>query len=219
MKKLLTFAIISFLFVNCGEGAKVRLLSASSGTAQSNISSSSRTNNTYIPTTGIYNESDSQEIKFLKVINYARSMPRECRNTNGMYNEPSRGFFKAAAPLEFNQDLYAAALEHSIDLAKSSTFSHYGSGTASDVTGSNLGHKSSFSERIKANGYVNYSTIAENIGAGQKTIEEVVHAWLESPGHCANLMNPKLKEVGVAKYVEPNSQYKVYWTSDFGARR
>ncbi len=218
MKKLLIATIISVLFVNCGEGTKVRLLSASIN-GQSNPSLSSRQNNTYIPKSGIYNESDSEEVKFIKVINYARSIARVCKNTDGRYHEASKGFFKAAAPLQFNQDLYAAALEHSIDLAKSGTFSHYGSGTSSDITGSNLGHKSSFNERIEANGYVNYSTIAENIGAGQKSIEEIVHSWLESPGHCANLMNPKLKEVGVAKYVEPNSQYKIYWTSDFGARR
>ncbi len=218
MKKLYYFSFLTLLFAGCGGDTAIDALSSSLENNSERSQYGSKENNTYIPKSGIYNESDSQEIKFLKVINYARSQARECKNNDGTIHESSRGYFKAAPPLTINQELYSAALEHSIDMAKSNTFSHYGSETKWDTTGSNLGHPSSFRERIEANGYSNYTMIGENIAAGQKSIEEVVHSWLESPGHCANIMNPNYKEMGLARYEEPNSFYKVYWTNDFGSR-
>jgi len=39
---------------------------------------------------------------------------------------------------------------------------------------------------------------------------------LKSPKHCANIMNREFREVGVAIAINPDSQYKIYWTQDFG---
>jgi len=39
---------------------------------------------------------------------------------------------------------------------------------------------------------------------------------LDSPKHCANIMNEKFTEIGVAIVINPNSRYKIYWTQNFG---
>ena len=54
--------------------------------------------------------------------------------------------------------------------------------------------------------------------AGQATPESVVSGWLQSPGHCANIMNPALRELGVGYAYNGNSTYRHYWVQDFGTR-
>lgn len=52
-------------------------------------------------------------------------------------------------------------------------------------------------------------TLGENIAAGQRTPQEVVQAWMNSPGHRANILNGSFTKLGVG---ETNH----YWTQDFG---
>ena len=218
MKKIGFYSVVCLLLVGCGGGSTAAVTTGTpTNTGGGNLTVLTE-NNTTIPRSGLYNASDDEQTKYLKVINYARSIGRECKNNDGKVQEASKGYFPAVSPLITNSELYAAALEHSTDLAQSDTFSHDGSGTASDVTGSNLGHPSTFIERIEANGYVDYTTIGENIAGGQLTIEDAVHAWLESPGHCANIMKASYKEMGLAKYENAASKYKIYWTNNFGAK-
>lgn len=42
-----------------------------------------------------------------------------------------------------------------------------------------------------------YSGAGENIAIGQKTPSEVVTAWMNSPGHRANIMKPNFKYIGI----------------------
>ncbi len=149
--------------------------------------------------------------ELLNAINKARSEPRDCHNGLGLI-APSQ-------PLVWNEDLYASAYEHSSDLAYSNTFDHLGSGTKYDITGSNLDKKSLFFERIEANGYVNYHIVGENIAGGQSSVEEVMKALLNSPKHCANIMNPDYQEVGISIVVNPDSEYRIYWTQNFGGKK
>ena len=153
---------------------------------------------------------EKQEL--LDAINQARSIQRDCYPA-----DDSRGIMGPSPKLYWNNELYASALEHSTDLAQSDTFSHYGSGTSSDITGN--GKPSIFYERIVANGYSNYYSVGENIAGGQETLEEVMHAWLTSPGHCENIMNPNYTEVGVAIVTEADSTYGIYWTQNFGSKK
>ena len=51
----------------------------------------------------------------------------------------------------------------------------------------------------------------ENIGEGQKSFDEVLHDWLNSKPHCKMLMNPNMKEIGIARY-------KHLWVQHFGKR-
>jgi len=150
-----------------------------------------------------------QEI--LVAINEARSQSRDCHDGLGIVD--------AVSALTWNDELYSASLEHSTDLSESNTFDHVGSGTSSDVTGSNNGNSSLFYERIEANGYVDYKIVGENIAGGQSSVSEVMEAWLNSPDHCANLMNANYSEVGVAIVLNPESDYEIYWTQSFGSKK
>ena len=157
-------------------------------------------------------EISANKQELLNALNKARSIARDCYP-----NDPKRGQMKATHPLTWNTNLYASALEHSTDLANSDTFSHSGSGTEHDITGN--GKPSEFFERILANGYTNYYTVGENIAGGQKDLEEVMEAWLNSPGHCVNIMKDTYDEVGIAIVANDDSTYGIYWTQNFGSKR
>jgi uncharacterized YkwD family protein len=60
---------------------------------------------------------------------------------------------------------------------------------------------------------ISYKTAGENIAAGQKTPEEVVQGWMNSPGHRANILNASFTTIGVG-YVQGGS-YGSYWTQEF----
>ena len=83
-----------------------------------------------------------------------------------------------------------------------------------------LGKKSILSERVESYNY-NWSLIGENIGAGtlMDRAEKMVDGWLASDIHCANLMNPNFKEVGMAMVKKSDVKYTHYWTQDFGTPR
>jgi len=153
--------------------------------------------------------------RYLKAINDARTKPggQDC----GQY-----GHFDPAPALTWSDELYHASYEHSYDMAESDWFSHDGSGTQNDWTAQvqNLGRGSKLDERVANNNYTNWTRIGENIAAGtdMDTPEEAVAAWMNSPGHCKNIMDPNFKEVGMAMVQEPASTYNYYWTQDFGAK-
>ncbi len=46
--------------------------------------------------------------------------------------------------------------------------------------------------------------------------EEVVAGWLVSPGHCANLMDPRFRHTGVG-VAEGSRTGEYYWVQTFGA--
>ena len=188
--KNLSLTIITLFFISCNDTNAPRTIASE---------------NSY----DIAQKTTQSEI--LKAINEARSFARDCHDGNGLVS--------AAPTLTWNEDLYASAYEHSYDLAQSNTFSHYGSGTSSDITGSNNNKVSYFNERIRANGYEGYRTIGENIAGGQASIQKAITAWLESPAHCANIMNPNFKEIGVAVVTNRSSDYGIYWTENFGAKK
>ena len=105
--------------------------------------------------------------------------------------------------LKVNAQLTKAAQGHSADMAKRNYFAH---NTPSGVTPWT---------RIANAGYPKV-TLAENIAAGQKTADEVAKAWLNSPGHRANILNCSLKSVGTG--IATGGSYGIYWTQDFGSK-
>lgn len=60
-----------------------------------------------------------------------------------------------------------------------------------------------------------YRMVGENIAAGQRSSREVVEAWMNSPSHRENIMNPKFRELGVGYLYMPNLKYKHYWAQFF----
>lgn len=123
------------------------------------------------------------QVLLLKLINDARSEPRKCGNTN----------YEATKPMIWNLKLECAAQNHSLDMNKKSYFDHT----------SKNGKKPW--DRAEKCGY-SYQTIAENIAYSSNGVEnDIIIMWLESPGHCANIMDPNHTEFGVGKS-------GIYWT-------
>lgn len=127
--------------------------------------------------------------------NAARAQARTCGTTS----------YAATTPLTYNALLAQAAQAHASDMATKNYFSHTSlDGRTPD-------------QRVSATGYT-WTRMAENIATGNTTPEEVVAGWLQSPGHCANIMSPNLKELGVGYAYNAGSSYGHYWVQDFGTR-
>ncbi len=62
-----------------------------------------------------------------------------------------------------------------------------------------------FVDRVEAAGYTGWMTLGENIAAGQTTPQEVVAGWMDSDGHCSNIMEPAFTEIGVGLAQVPQS--------------
>lgn len=60
---------------------------------------------------------------------------------------------------------------------------------------------------------ISYKTAGENIAKGYSTPKQVVDAWMNSPGHRANILNSSFTEIGVG-YVSSGN----YWTQMFIGR-
>jgi len=99
----------------------------------------------------------------------------------------------------WNSRLEEAAFRHSDWMSATGSLSHSG------AQGSNPG------DRVLAAGYDWYAC-GENIAAGYYTEDEVLDAWLASPGHRANIMDPEFTEMGVAVSGD-------YWTQVFASPR
>lgn len=68
-------------------------------------------------------------------------------------------------------------------------------------------------QRATEAGYA-WSTVAENIASGADTPFAVVERWLQSPGHCSNVLSTKMADTGVGV-----RQDKDLWTQVFGRRK
>ncbi|MGW5052148.1 CAP domain-containing protein [Actinokineospora sp. NPDC004072] len=104
---------------------------------------------------------------------------------------------KGCAPVKLDARLTTAGQDHSEDMSDHDYFSH----TSLDGR--------SFVDRAKAAGYRNPG--AENIARGQRTAAEVMQAWMDSPGHRANILNCDLKAMGLGLDTDG-----YYWTQVFG---
>lgn len=69
----------------------------------------------------------------------------------------------------------------------------------------------SFSSALSESG-VSYLRAGENIASGQKSASEVVNAWMNSPGHRANILNSSYSRIGSASV---NIDGTFYWVQLF----
>ncbi len=60
---------------------------------------------------------------------------------------------------------------------------------------------------------IKFSAGGENIAMGQKTAEEVMNSWMNSPGHRSNILNATYTEIGVG--LAKNGSGVCYWTQMF----
>jgi uncharacterized protein YkwD len=106
--------------------------------------------------------------------------------------------FAPAPPLTFSGMLAGVALGHAADMADQNYFEH------EDLAGH------SPADRVRAVGY-REKLVGENIAYGPATLEEVVQGWLDSPGHCENIMDPRFVEMGIAYASGRASRHGMYW--------
>jgi uncharacterized protein YkwD len=120
---------------------------------------------------------------------------------------------RGLAPLSINAQLGNAAKLHSSNMATKShsiglnaAMQHTLFGTITPTVAS----------RLEYSGYSNYTAWGENIAYGYTTAQEVVTAWMNSPGHRANILSANFTEIGVGMVT--NAQGVMYWTQEFGRR-
>lgn len=118
-------------------------------------------------------------------INELRAAGCRCGNSN----------MPPVGPLQWNDQIATAAAEHSADMVHAGRLDHAG------TDGSTAG------DRLTRNGY-EWRSYGENIASGFTSMDAVLQAWIDSPGHCRNLMKSDFTEIGIAR---KNN----YWTQVF----
>jgi len=99
-------------------------------------------------------------------------------------------------PLCYNEKLTAASENHVDDMIKNNFFSHTGSNGSQPW------------DRMEDEGY-SWGNAAENIAYGQTSVKEVMNAWMNSPGHKANILSGN---------VHFGASYKgKYWVQKFAS--
>ncbi|HET9864270.1 MAG TPA: CAP domain-containing protein [Steroidobacteraceae bacterium] len=133
--------------------------------------------------------------RVVALVNAARGHARRC----------GRERFAAAPPLSVSRKLNDAAAAHARDMLRRKYFDHRGSDGSRPR------------DRVLRTGY-RFRLTGENIALGPQSAEEVVAGWLDSPGHCANIMEPRFREIGVG-LAKGKKRGQVYWVQTFGAPR
>jgi len=132
---------------------------------------------------------DAQKIpEIVDLINDVRRKGRRC----------GKKYYPAAKPVAWNEQLAEAALSHSRDMVVRGYFEH------DNPDGMTPGH------RAIAAGYI-WTAIGENIAKDSDSPLKTVEVWVKSPGHCENMMDRRMAEIGAARAVN-------YWTLVLGRR-
>jgi uncharacterized protein YkwD len=119
-------------------------------------------------------------------------------------------------PLHANRRLQRAAQAHSRSMAFDDYFEHVGPGDVTPLA------------RLRAAGYISSShvgfEVGENIAWGTLSLASpraIVAAWMASPGHRANILDPRYRETGIGVSPHPptslaDGQPGAVYTQDFG---
>lgn len=133
--------------------------------------------------------------RVVALVNAARSHGRRC----------GRERFAAVPPLSVSRKLNDAAAAHARDMLRRKYFEHRGSDGSQPR------------DRVLRAGY-KFRLTGENIALGPESAEEVVAGWLDSPGHCANIMEPRFREIGIG-VARGRKRGQIYWVQNFGLPR
>jgi uncharacterized protein YkwD len=132
----------------------------------------------------------------LQLVNDVRAVGADC---------DSEGSFGPTTPLAMDSMLRCSSRLHSEDMYVRDFFDH-----------TNPDGLDPF-ERMDDAGF-NGGWMGENIAYGQPSPEEVMQAWVDSDGHCSNIMNPNFTLIGVGYYPGganwQDGQH--FWTQNFG---
>ncbi len=137
------------------------------------------------------------EEEVLLLVNEARAAARSCG---------SQGDFEATESLTLNAALTCAARLHSVDMFERDFFDHVNPDGVEP------------SQRVTEAGY-EWGWTGENIAYGYPSPDAVMEGWLDSDGHCSNIMSANYAEIGIGYYpgeagLRSNAHF---WTQNFGA--
>ena len=118
-------------------------------------------------------------------------MLNNVRSTNG------------AGAVSYDSRLGVAAQRHADDMLQNGFFSHTGS------DGSSVG------DRARDAGY-NWWIVGENIARGHRSEEEVLRAWVNSPDHQENNIDPRFEDFALEQAGSGSSRH---WVLVFGSER
>jgi uncharacterized protein YkwD len=126
--------------------------------------------------------------RVLQLVNAARARGALCGSRS----------FAPVAPVRLSEQLADVAYGHATDMAEHNYFEH------EDLQGHTP------ADRVKAAGYAE-KLVGENIAYGPTSADEVVQGWLDSPGHCENIMDPRFAEMGIAYAPGRAQRHGLYW--------
>ena len=133
--------------------------------------------------------------RVLALVNAARAQQRDCGARS----------MAPTTPLAWSDALARAARVHALDMERNDFFDHTGSDGSDPPT------------RVARTGYAARAA-GENLAFNQETPEDVVRGWLASPHHCATIMEPRFRELGLAYVISHRREQSIYWDLTFGAR-
>ncbi|WP_413113269.1 CAP domain-containing protein [Thaumasiovibrio sp. DFM-14] len=196
MKWTVLLVGISSVLVGCGSGS-----SAENSDLVSQDNSDAAATSPSLPSgDSVENETGSLPSSFaeqmLEAVNQARAVPQQCGDT----------IMPAVDPLSWDYDLESAAYAHSSDMANGDFMSHTGS------------DGSSMTDRVNRTGYA-WQALGENVAAGQSSVERVMSSWMNSEGHCKNIMSEDFTQIGAALVENNATTYTYYWTQVFARGR
>jgi uncharacterized protein YkwD len=132
--------------------------------------------------------SSSLAARALQLVNDVRARGTRCGERS----------FGPVPPVRLSGTLSDVALGHAADMARHDYFEH------DDLSGHTP------ADRVRAVGYPE-KLVGENIAYGPESADEVVKGWLDSPGHCENIMDPRFAEMGIAYSPGRVSRRGLYW--------
>lgn len=132
----------------------------------------------------------------LQLINEVRLRGAQCGNR----------WFAPVPEVSLSRTLGGVAFGHATDMADHGYFEH------ADMAGH------SPADRVRAAGY-REKLVGENIAYGPTSVEEVVQGWLDSPGHCENIMDRRFSQMGIAAANGRISRHGLYWVQLLAAPR
>ena len=99
-------------------------------------------------------------------------------------------------PVAVDPGLEAAAKNQVMAMARADKLSH-------EVRGN-------LSTRLDGAGFTKNAAV-ENVSAGYHTLAEAFSGWRQSKPHNENMLNPRMRRMGIATAYAPGSKYKVFW--------
>ncbi len=133
-----------------------------------------------------------QELEVLNLVNEFRAQGATCGSET----------FGPAGPLTMHTALRCSARVHSKDMNDRNFFSHV------NPDGEGPG------ARMEKAGFDGSG--GENIAGGRDNAYATMEDWMDSPGHCSNIMRPEYTVIGVGAHPGLDGPYRGLWTQNFG---